>query len=663
MRKLLVIATLLMSISSIGQKLPFKYGKVTMEELQMSSCEFHPEAYSMYLYKYGDIEFKYTNEKGWQYVYSVIIRKKIFNKLDADAGNMKIRIYNPENGRNIEKVTSLNAVTFNLENGKVVKTKLSRKDQYEKRLNDKWSEFSFAMPDVKEGSVLDIKYEIVSDFLFNLQTWKFQEDIPVGYSEFRYCIPQYFNYQVGIVGNVIPVESQQENFMETFTYEWKSMPKAGGVVQKGTNTMESMSLKRRFVSLNIPPVEDEPYMNNKCDIPSRIVFQLMSIIMPNKPLEVIAGNYDKFNNELMDMNSFGERLKKGNFSKKWKESVMGEDALEKAISIYQLVQNHFTWDGYNSFLSSDAGSTAFNKGEGNVAAINLSFIAALREYNINAYPVILSTRGHGTVNPVYPSFDEFNYVIAYIRIGDNYYLADATTQNQFGVLPVRCLNGNGRIISESGGEWVSLKNQAEHNSNVMIQMNFQEDELSCVVNSKQLGYAAAEVDGTYKKQGSESFVSEFVEDFSEWNIENFNYDSLNNTNQVKISFKMKQEHNAEDIIYLQPLSYGASKKNPFTRETRFSLIDFPYKTKERVYSIITIPQGYTAELPETSVIQLPEKAGVFKYVVSQNGNSVSILSDLQINKTEFSAEEYGYLKQFLDMVAEKNNQIVVLKKI
>ena len=75
----------------------------------------------------------------------------------------------------------------------------------------------------------------------------------------------------------------------------------------------------------------------------------------------------------------------------------------------------------NRYISSSAGRSAYKKAEGSVADINLKLIAALRNYNIKAYPIILSTRGHGTIHPVYPNYNEFNYVIAGIEIGGKKY--------------------------------------------------------------------------------------------------------------------------------------------------------------------------------------------------------------------------------------------------
>jgi hypothetical protein len=84
----------------------------------------------------------------------------------------------------------------------------------------------------------------------------------------------------------------------------------------------------------------------------------------------------------------------------------------------------------------------------------LSLVAALRDARLNAHPVLLSTRNNGLPSPLYPVPTDFNYVIARVKIGDNYYLLDATEDvYPFGLLPERCLNGMGRALGPDSSQW------------------------------------------------------------------------------------------------------------------------------------------------------------------------------------------------------------------
>jgi len=78
MKKYIVILAICVPLLIYAQKRPFKYGKISQDELKMESCEFYPEAESMILGKFADINFQYVNDKGFQYKYDVTVRKKIF---------------------------------------------------------------------------------------------------------------------------------------------------------------------------------------------------------------------------------------------------------------------------------------------------------------------------------------------------------------------------------------------------------------------------------------------------------------------------------------------------------------------------------------------------------------------------------------------------------
>ena len=100
-------------------------------------------------------------------------RAHILNKNGYNIGDVQISLYT--NGESEEELENLKAVTYNLENGKVVQTKLEIKsavfkDKVSKNLVVK----KFTFPNIKAGSIIEYEYKIKSDFIFNLQPWDFQ---------------------------------------------------------------------------------------------------------------------------------------------------------------------------------------------------------------------------------------------------------------------------------------------------------------------------------------------------------------------------------------------------------------------------------------------------------------------------------------------------------
>ena len=79
---------------------------------------------------------------------------------------------------------TLKAITFNLADKKVVETKMDNSAVFDEIVDLNWSLKKFTLPAVKEGSVIDIRYEIQSPYFFNLQSWGFQNVIPKRYREY-----------------------------------------------------------------------------------------------------------------------------------------------------------------------------------------------------------------------------------------------------------------------------------------------------------------------------------------------------------------------------------------------------------------------------------------------------------------------------------------------
>lgn len=76
-------------------------------------------------------------------------------------------------------------------------------------------------------------------------------------------------------------------------------------------------------------------------------------------------------------------------------------------------------------------------------------MAMLRYEDINADPVLLSTRSHGNTYSMYPILSQYNYVVARADIdGKIYYLDASEPRLGFGRLPLRCYNGPARVINK-----------------------------------------------------------------------------------------------------------------------------------------------------------------------------------------------------------------------
>ena len=94
-----------------------------------------------------------------------------------------------------EELVTLKAVTYNLENGKVVETKLETKSAvFKDKINKNLVVKKFTFPNIKEGSIIEYEYKLNSDFIFNLQPWDFQGEYPCLWSEYNVSLPEFYYY-------------------------------------------------------------------------------------------------------------------------------------------------------------------------------------------------------------------------------------------------------------------------------------------------------------------------------------------------------------------------------------------------------------------------------------------------------------------------------------
>ena len=79
---------------------------------------------------------------------------------------------------------------------------------------------------------------------------------------------------------------------------------------------------------------------------------------------------------------------------------------------------------------------------------------------------------------------------------------------------------------------------------------------------------------------------------------------------------------------------------------------------------LDIPKGYTVdEMPASGKISLNDKDGYFEYILEKNGDNIQLQMRMKINKTFFTTEEYGNLREFFSQIVKKENEQIVFRKI
>jgi hypothetical protein len=119
-------------------------------------------------------------------------RAKIFKNTGYHLASNNIILFHSTNGK--EQLTSLKGRVYNIENGKVVESELEKEMINEQEIDNKNTEKKFTLPNVREGSIIEYQYSIISDFV-SLPEWRFQSEVPALWSEYRVSYPEYFYYK------------------------------------------------------------------------------------------------------------------------------------------------------------------------------------------------------------------------------------------------------------------------------------------------------------------------------------------------------------------------------------------------------------------------------------------------------------------------------------
>jgi hypothetical protein len=667
--KLLALCLVLVSCLGLAQKAPIKFGDVSLDEVKMTSYEPDSSASAVVLVDYGSSTMEYNQLDNWfKLFFERTTRIKILKKDGYAYADFEVPIYQSSSGK--EKLTGLKVVTYNLEGGKIVQSKIKSDGVFEEKQDQNVSLIKFTAPNVTEGSVIEVTYKIMSDFLHYFRDWEFQSTIPIVWSEYRAAIPEYFNY-----------EKLMQGYVPMHINESKTMPKSilitskertGKYATTTTFTTDKINYNEatyRWVTKDVPAFRTEPHMTTYLDYISKINFELAYYKFPNQPIQPVMGTWDDLNKTFIESESFGGAVKGSGFLKKITEDVTAGAATpqEKIAAIYRFVLSNVEWDGsYRKFLTDDNLKAALDKKKGSSSHINLMLVSMFQKAGLNANPVLLSTRNHGFVRENFALSSQFNYVIAQVILDGKSLLLDATDRLlPIGILPERCLNGRGYVISNERHGWIELtapKSKVVASTDLILD---KEGHMNGTLKIHSDGYAARQVRNAYLAKGE----AEYLKSFEPGRTLTITKSEFKNTKELQETVEEVHDFTWEDgsgspgTIYLSPILYLGEAQNPFKLEKREYPVDFGSPFDKTYILKLTVPDNYEIdEVPESKVILLPNKGGRFLYNTQVNGNSISITSMLNINRSLFTQDEYPPLREFYNIVVAKQAEQIVLKK-
>ncbi|WP_316737301.1 DUF3857 domain-containing protein [Pedobacter aquatilis] len=655
MRKILfLIISSFLSIYCSAQN--FDFGKITYEDDNFDRNKIDSSANAVVLKEFGTSAIQISDRtNSAQLYFEYHVKIKIYNKEGFDQANVVIPLYKDANREEI--ITDIKASTFNFENGRFVETIMDKKAIFNESRSKYTTLTKFTLPNIKDGSIIEYSYRLESPNLFNFRTWEFQTDIPKVYSEYLVYIPAIYNYNVSLRG-------------------FHKLSSSKSVLNKECMRINGTPIdcsKIWYIMKDIPAFIEEDYMTAASNFKSAIYFELSDQVTMTGAKINYTKSWKDVDYELTGDKSLGAQMKRKDVYKDLLPSILKNttDDLSKAKAIFNYVKNQIKWNNYYGKYSEDNIKKALDMRSGNVADVNLNLIAALSAANLDAEAVILSTRDNGTVNKLFPIISDFNYLVAKVNIAEKSYMLDATEPLlPFGLLPLRCINDQGRVINlKKPSYWIDLVAATKSTTSYILQGKLNADGvINGTIITHSTGYEAFNKRKAIKKTNSvDEYVEKLDESMAKIKIlkhEIRNIDSVENTLTEIYNIEFAPLPNADkDELYLNPFFINPVAKNPFNLESRTYPVDLGSTSDQRIIINIELPGKYELiEKPKDLAIGLPNTGGKYLLQTGIEDNMISFTQIMQFNKASYMPEEYPYLKEFYSKIIQNQKAELLLKK-
>lgn len=641
----------------------FELGKISIAELEEKRHPIDTTAVAAILFNKAKTFFKYDAINGFSINTEQVFRIKIYKKEGLKWANYKVPYYVGYEHYNDDNVEFDDCVTYNLENGKIVKTKLNREGNFRTSINKYWKDAAITMPNVKVGSVIEFKYVLKSENIVEFPSFNFQQEIFVNNSEYTTQIPGFFVYKaIAKRSSELIFESKVERGSLNYTR------KDGSMRSENVNFEQA---KNKYSAYNIPALKEEPFVDNIENYRLSIDHELEKTQFYQEPVKNYSTTWEGVAKTIYEDKDFGNELQERDYLKQDLALILKnvESPNERLDMVFKFVQNKMNWNNKRGYYVDKGVKQAYIDGIGNTAEINFILIAMLNYAGINAFPVVLSTLDNGI--PVYPNRTIFNYVIAVVEMDGKQLLLDAsnkyTTKN---ILPLNTLNWTGRLIKQDGTsqEIKLLPNfRSQKAINMIVEID-QKGKMSGKYRVQTTDYDAFDFREKYSGINQQQYIEKVENDYKGIQISEYTIDNLKALSKPIVeNFTFNTENECEiigDKMYINPQLFFTQTQNPFVQEKRELPIYFGYPKQEKTTISMAVPSGYIVEsIPKSIKLITGENVGLFTLNCITSEDKIQIVISKEINKEIVPSDFYDVLKSFYQQMIDKQNEKIVLKKI
>jgi len=470
MKTFFVILFTFTQIVSFSQEVRLHLKKLSKEEIDLKIYEPYPNAPAVILYDIGEMYYDINSYGENLFLFQKRhVRIKILNEEGLKFAKMSFIFNNMNCEQLIGEISyNLKGFTHNTSEKGIISSKLKNNSI---QIRDSLNCIQIAdviFPDVKVGSIIEYVLIIPSLKMINPDTWYFEKNLPVIYSEFNAYVPDDFKYLFSLknVDETMSVDSTFYDHLIDYKYRNGNAIMSSKIILSGK--------KFKFVKTNIPILES-PSLAQKLNIHLKYVrANPHDYAWEKLTRQLMITTWDDYNSRTPNQRkmlpfppayfiyylpswneSFAKLQKSDRFGqaliKFWDcDSIIKlatknkENDFDKAEAIYLFVKEHMKWNGQYSLYADVSDNVIksiygkigakvklnsignyFEKGIGNSAEINFIFMYLVNKTDINISPVLVNLKQNEQVDRNISDINQFISVIALLEIDGKKMLIDA----------------------------------------------------------------------------------------------------------------------------------------------------------------------------------------------------------------------------------------------
>lgn len=647
------VAMILCSIVLSAQTIPVntKFGNVSQAEIEMTVYQPDTVATAVMLYEKNAVDILTSQDVSFTRMYTVYERIKVLKEEGKSYADF--RIYYSGDIDDRESVTGIKVVTWNIENGKIRKSKLEKPYIFREKVTDNVMSVSFSAPDVRVGSVIEVSYEMRSDRFWEIDRIGLQRSIPINLIDASFSWPSLLEYNRVMRGRLQPIYRQETDQR---------------ILDPNARLVNAFLLYTdNYRNTDVPAIRKDRHCYCPEQFMNSVDYDLSRITILGLLTRSYAKTWEDVDKLFMESSIVKECKARNRKSDEYKALIAGiEDEKEVIATIRRAVMNDIKWNGKRGYYPESA-SKLYKDAVGSAASINALTAGILSGLGYQTDPVLIRLRSNGALLDFHVGMDSFDTFILRVLTpsGAVHYLDVAPDNCYIDVLDDEYLVEKARVLPSKGnGYWVDLRNLTRNQTLFMVSETVEADG---TVTGKATCVAHNEESASLKRYRSH-FDSEeaFAESLEEKGIEitSIEFTGESFTPSANLEYQYEKEATVSgDMMYIQPFIRDFHAEGDFRSPSRDIPVEFAYTEGLNYNYMLEIPEGYVIEeLPRSLRVDGPGM-NMMLMCRSSDASHINLKFSVTRTKTIYPENEYADLRAFWEQLCNVYKATIVLKRV